>query len=127
MEQSAALFRTLPLQNSLDNTDLQGKKMTNDNGKVTIAVLGEKIDTLIKSSNDQKKSIDAVLALVNQNKQDIALQGLRSTQTDKEVSELAQATEKAISSLNNKFTAFSGANGFLAVVAASLAVAFGNK
>ena len=103
--------------------------MTTDdnNGRITLALLGQKLDQLIAEQKVYNNTQVALMKSVSENKQDLAVIKVKTGENEKDIAELAQATNKAIDSLNNKFNIFSGANSFLGLVATALAVIFGVK
>ena len=103
--------------------------MTTDdnNGRITLALLGQKLDQLIAEQKVYNNTQVALMKSVSENKQDLAVIKVRTGENEKDIAELAKATNTAIDNLNNKFNLFSGANSFLGLVATALAVIFGVK
>ena len=98
-----------------------------NNGRITLALLGQKLDQLIAEQKVYNNTQVALMKSVSENKQDLAVINVRMGENEKDIAELAKATNTAIDNLNNKFNLFSGANSFLGLVATALAVIFGVK
>ena len=98
-----------------------------NNGRITLALLGQKLDQLIAEQKVYNNTQVALMKSVSENKQDLAVIKVRTGENEKDIAELAKATNTAIDNLNNKFNLFSGANSFLGLVATALAVIFGVK
>lgn len=105
--------------------------MIEDNGKVTLALVGQKLDTFIQSQQETQKKqqdvLEQLMALVSTNSKDIALLKASQIETNKDLGKLAVATDKAIDNLNTKFSLFSGGNSALGAIALAVAAFFGSK
>ena len=105
--------------------------MAEDNGRITNAILAQKLDLFIASQKEiqesQKRINESMMNMASQNKQDVALLGQRMGATETRLKDLSEATDKAIDNLNNKFTWFNGGNTILGAIAAALAVILGSK
>ena len=99
--------------------------MAESNGRTTMALLGQKLDAVIEAQKDQKRVHEELMKMVAQNRQDVALNRQNIDGVREDVAKLATATNTAIDNLNNKFTAFSGVNSVIGLLATTLAIIFG--
>jgi len=95
------------------------------NGRVTMALLAQKLDHVLAMQAEDRHIHEQLVKITAMNEKNIALLGVRTGETEKDVEKLATATDKAIEGLNNKFNLFSGANSALGAVALAIATYFG--
>jgi len=98
-----------------------------DNGKVTMALLGQKLDILTTAVERIDETQDEFLDFIRNNKENISLNKQCVDQNAKHLEELAASTNKSIEALNNRVNAWNSGNTIFAGIATILAIFTGKN
>ena len=101
--------------------------MADNNGRITMALLSQKLDILTTAVERQDETLDQLVEYTRGNKAGIALNKQVVEQHGEQLRKLAESTDAAIERLNGRVNAWNGGNTILGAAAALLAIVFGNK
>ena len=97
------------------------------NGRVTMAVLGQRVKELVTAINRQDEILEKILEKVNENEKNVALLAKSNEQMKENMEKGIGANSAAILALNKRMTIWNGGNSIFGGVAIVIAALFGNK